>query len=459
MATGTTNVLNSSIAYSLTIETLEDTSIIITNLKGQIISEGTTQSGRYYVNGLAAGSYIINGFREDGHKINQMVSISEDTSINLYFDYIFGIQRKRAASANDKISSAWTRTDDAKNMVAVSGCYDIPGYSDFDHYYPWKGMAQEKINGNVMVKIPKFYYSRTVKDGIDSIKISMTYHPGFSIHPLFTANGYEAECAYVGAYLTAPGGMSSTASTGLKDEEFSKTEFRTKAKSLGDGWRQFDIYMMSALQMLVLVEYADNNVQKIIGKGNVSNSSGDALSMAASSSKIGYHTEIYQNDGKNSIVYRDITDIWGKLHIWVDGIVWKADRKYYICTNPANYATTSTSNTVTLNYLFPSGFTNIDNRGAPKATIIEVGYDSRYPFLMFPLYVLKGTDAINYGYTDSTGGWDSSNDGTTTIVDPIMFGCYDSGYGAGLFNFSPWMRGTKARWKVGGRLMYIPPKE
>ena len=95
----------------------------------------------------------------------------------------------------------------------------------------------------------------------------------------------------------------------------------------------------------------------------------------------------------------------------------------------------------------------------PKATIVEVGYDPDYPFLMFPLYVKKGIDSLNYGYCDGTGGWNSSNKGTTSIADPIMFGCYGNNYGAGLFCFTAWNRGSKARNSVGGRLMYIPPQK
>ena len=460
MATGTTNVLNTS-TYSLSLEAEKRANITLTKMNGQIISERVIPGdGRgIMIPNLEAGDYIIKG-SSGKYKISKIITITKDTTEKLYFGFIFGIQRQRATSADDQISSAWTRTDDARNMIAVSGCYDIPGYSDFDGYYPWKGMRQERFGSSIMVRIPKFYYKRVVENNIDSIKISMVCHPGFSVHPLFTSNGYEADYAYVGAYLTAPGGTQSSPSNKVLETEYSKTEFRTLARSIGEGWRQFDIYMMSALQMLILVEYADNNVQKIIGRGNVSNTSEDALATANTTTKTAYHTEVYKNDGKNSVIYRDITDVWGKLNIWVDGIVWKNDRKYYICTDPKKYATTSTENTVALSYLFPPGFTDIDNRNnEPRATIIEVGYDPKYPFLMLPLYVKKGTGSINYGYTDGTGGWNSDNEGTTTIVDPQMFGCYANNYGAGLFCFSAWQRGTKARIATGGRLMYIPPKE
>ena len=460
MATGTTNVLNTS-TYSLTLTTEKRANIILTKINGQIITERVIPgSGKgIMIPNLEAGDYILKG-SSGRYKINKIISITKDTTEMLYFGFIFGIQRQRATSADDQISSAWTRTDDARNMIAVSGCYDIPGYSDFDGYYPWKGMRQERIGNSIMVRIPKFYYKRVVENNIDSIKISMVCHPGFSIHPLFTSNGYEAEYAYVGAYLTGPGGTQSSPSNKILEKEFSKTEFRTLARSIGEGWRQFDIYMMSALQMLILVEYADNNVQKIIGRGNVSNTSEDALIMAATTTKTAYHTEVYQNDGKNSVVYRDITDLWGKLNIWVDGVTWTEGRKYYIYPNPENYATASTQDAVALSYLFPTGFADIDNMNTPpKATIVEVGYDPDYPFLMFPLYVKKGIDSLNYGYCDGTGGWNTSNKGTTSIADPIMFGCYGNNYGAGLFCFTAWNRGSKARTATGGRLMYIPPQK
>ena len=91
MATGTTNVLNTS-TYSLTLTTEKRANIILTKINGQIITERVIPgSGRgIIISNLEAGDYILKG-SSGRYKINKIISITKNTTEMLYFGFIFGI--------------------------------------------------------------------------------------------------------------------------------------------------------------------------------------------------------------------------------------------------------------------------------------------------------------------------------------------------------------------------------
>ena len=55
-------------------------------------------------------------------------------------------------------------------------------------------------DGQVMVEIPKFYYSYSYVGTTHSWKISSHKLPGFVLHPLFMSDNTELSVAYVGAF-------------------------------------------------------------------------------------------------------------------------------------------------------------------------------------------------------------------------------------------------------------------
>ena len=59
-------------------------------------------------------------------------------------------------------SPSMTRTDDSKSFTSpVIGKGATKGSSPFDNCYPWSKITTETIRGNVLVKIPKFWYKWT----------------------------------------------------------------------------------------------------------------------------------------------------------------------------------------------------------------------------------------------------------------------------------------------------------
>lgn len=116
-----------------------------------------------------------------------------------------------------------------------------------------------------MVKIPKFYFQRYREGNIEHIRIVNKATNGFTLHPAFNHGGVEKDYLYVGAYKTTSGNKSISGVRPLVEQ--TRATMCSNAKAKGTGWGIIDIAALSAIQMLILVEFANNNVQSAIGRG------------------------------------------------------------------------------------------------------------------------------------------------------------------------------------------------
>ena len=177
--------------------------------------------------------------------------------------------------------SAGQRLGDAAGMrfnYTVGGNWVGAYENDFDKAYPWcemklccvstnpsgrqtvilegeEGFTTDGSAGNVMVRIPKFYSKRTVKNGQEEIWISGTRYEGYEVDPVFLKDGRELDYVYVGAYLGAEedGRIVSRSGTyPTVNLTYGKT--LQMAKSNGAGYGEINYLMYSALQRLFLVE-------------------------------------------------------------------------------------------------------------------------------------------------------------------------------------------------------------
>ncbi len=188
--------------------------------------------------------------------------------------------------------------------------------------------------------------------------------------------------------------------------------FRTYARNLGEGFGIMD-YHYFLIQLLYLVEYADYDSQKILGKGNISNSSTVA---SGGCDDLGMKSGSITNDSKHSMIYRGIEDIYGNISQFVDGINIK-DRHAYICTNQSEYV----SNKFDECYK-PLSYIN----GSSSGYISKLGYDSDNPLFAFPIEA-KGGNSIyipDYYYQDT---------GSTVARVGCHFKGGDCGNNAGLW--------------------------
>lgn len=252
-----------------------------------------------YANAGANAEYINNSIAEkiEKHiKINVVVDNASNVTITLDSNEIYvtekqlqdaitearefvgknyGIRRKIV----DNVVSKWERICDNIGLVANATKNGDDVQNDFDNLYPWSdiitynydttnkkitayigepGFAFDGSNGEVLTRIPEFWYKREVKGDYEYIYIADYNRAGYKHSKEFSVGRY-------GISVDADGVAHSYSGT---IPAYNKTisAFRTLAKAVGDEFCQMDTRYF-ILQLLYLVEYADYNSQSKLGRG------------------------------------------------------------------------------------------------------------------------------------------------------------------------------------------------
>jgi len=230
--------------------------------------------------------------------------------------------------------------------------------TDSDKKITGESISLDGTNGQVMVKIAKFYYyfHYDAADSIFTWKISQDSITGFVAHPAFFKDSVWVNYRYIGAYEASmydnsAVGMCDSALIPLNianiandtlcsiasgDSIYAKTneqraEYRAMAANRGSGWRLMTYYDQSMIQLLYLVEYANFNSQAEIGNGRTALS---GLSWVANSyiGKCGmsdgdgnFTGNVSPGDSATSYMsYRGIENLYGNVWKMLDGIAWDA---------------------------------------------------------------------------------------------------------------------------------------
>ena len=290
----------------------------------------------------------------------------------------------------------WNQSADSYVRSTTIGTYTQP---DFDNIFPWSHIRRCTLwdngtvnyyldatnsslkatgglsdltgaDGQVMVQIPKFYYNHDLVGSEHDWEISRFNITGFTIHNAFLKNGVEVDYRYIGAYEGSMWDATTSAmvpSANIIDnmyasgdklcsvsEDYPKTnelrsEYRTMAAERGTGWRQQDFDLISAVQLLYLVEYADFDSQSTIGYGRTQLSGG----IWTAGSYIGQTGKSNTDgDGTNSVAgntndaymtYRGIENFYGNVWNWVDGININNNIPY-VTNNDSDWVDDTTTN-------------------------------------------------------------------------------------------------------------------
>lgn len=200
---------------------------------------------------------------------------TEITNIEEVENYIYyGVRRK----VEQNSSSAWERIGRGIGKVANATKDGTEVTNDFDSIYPWSDIITcnldpstneinafiddptftfDGTNGEVMTRIPEFYWKHYVQDGYEYILISRYNLADFT----------RSEEFFIGRYDSSYDGTKLHSVTGVVPEVMrSITSFRAASKAVGENWCQLD-YHYFLIQMLYLVEYADYNSQSKLGSG------------------------------------------------------------------------------------------------------------------------------------------------------------------------------------------------
>ena len=182
--------------------------------------------------------------------------------------------------------------------------------NDFDRAYPWSemklcnvygnnedgaiviyegqpGYSDDGSGGNVMVEIPRFYVKRIQTDDTEQIWISGTEHEGYVLDPVFTDNGEEKDCVYIGAYPGVVEDEVLLSRSGVYPSvNMTYDGMRTMARNNGGGFRALGYNMYSAIQKLFLVETGCM----------------DSTSLMAGEQDLYYYSQIKDYNNKNTAI-------------------------------------------------------------------------------------------------------------------------------------------------------------
>ena len=341
---------------------------------------------------------------------------------------ILGIKRSTTAT-----SPAWERTDEAVGKTVSASIGSTAGHSDFDSVYPYSQITRETIGSDVLVKIPKFYYRRYQEDGYEYIKIADVAGSGFVLHPAFDRADGERDYFYVGAYKTSSNNNSvSNASPQISQ---TRATMRTNAKAKGSNWGLIDIAALNAIQMLIMIEFATNDVQTAIGAGYTNASA--ALITGSCDAVPNLTGRPSGTSNVVDVVWRGIEGFWGNIWEWVDGLNFN-NGIYYVCTNPSNYADDTATNYEALNYTGSTSWSS--------SYISQIGMDNSKAWAMMPS-AASGSSSTYY----CDGVWSSTNWRVFKHG-----GKWTNGPLAGLFASAVANASSYANTNTGSRLLYLP---
>lgn len=388
-------------------------------------------TGTVIFRGLETGVWTI-AITNGTATATKEVEIKADYQAEIAFVKIYGISRDITAA-----SPSWARTDDAVGKTATATVGTMAGTSDFDSCYPWSGIVRETLStGDVMVKIPKFWYRRYRSENVEYIKIADKPTSGFALHPAFNHSGVATDYIYVGAYKTVSGNKSVSGATPLVNK--TRPSMRSGAKAKGTGWGIIDIAALSAIQMLFLVEFANNNVQSVIGRGycdghNASCKTGTCDNVS------GLTGRPAGTDGNVDVVWHGIEGLWGNVWEWVDGVNQNNGIRY-VCNDPSKYADNTATNYTALSF---KGATNWSS-----VYITQEGLDTDgNPHVMLPSAANGGSETTYF----CDGCW--STTGWTVLMNS---GLWLDGSKCGLFTTDLHLDSSDSSSHIGSRLLYIP---
>lgn len=348
--------------------TVDSGSTVTATLGSTVLTKTSTGTAVFTIG--KAGTWTIKATKGDqiAEGTVSITASGQSKSLTLSYANVFGVcwDTSNSSTALTRLTPSTdpyglvTRsvTTEPKPAVGTGS-----GSSPFDSYAPWSGMKEcnlnsagvvtawkgdsgfSRSNNFTMVFIPEFYVAAK-RNGTkqyfyvsDKPKTGMTKHPGSG--------------KYVGRY-TVPGSKAGVMPT----VNISRATARSNAKKSGDKWHLYDFATYCAIIFLYVVEFADWDCQKKIGKGSV-----DVTSSPFANGVTDVMT--YHTGAKNKVSsldsvgvqYRWIENLWGNVRQWVDGFNANGTTAYY-CTDPSKYADDTATGYTNIGTLPSDGYIN-----------------------------------------------------------------------------------------------------
>ncbi len=419
--------------FTATIHVSIDSGSTVTCTKGsKTQSKTASATGTVDFTVTESGTYTITATKS-GETAEDTATITADgqtVNVKLAYRHIYGVVWDGTST------TVWSRTDEAASFVnptpyrAGATSYGSP----FDNLYPWSGMVRvTDAAAGELVAIPKFWYKWTKSGNSLKLQIADKETNGFHVSPAHADRGDgkgERDIVYIGRYHCNTNNYKSQ--SGVKPKaNITRSTARTSIHNLGSNIWQSDIQMRMTIWMLYLVEFADWNSQKTIGKGCGNNSATENMGYTDS---MPYHTgtTLASRDSYGlGTQYRYIEGPWDNVYDWGDGC--------YYNSNGLNIINT------------PSSFS--DNSGGTAVGVPSSGWPSA-----FTVATVAGLEWVIYPTASGGSETTYSADGWYfNASDPcLFFGGNYSQYGShGLF-YVYYYSASNSNANIGCRLQKLP---
>lgn len=288
---------------------------------------------------------------------------------------VFGICRIKTGGG----SGLWFHTDGDGNPINLT-----PEY--FNRHPIYAGIKRVLVDGQIMNEVPAFWVKHIIQDsgplqGCPITIISPTEIEGFHIYPAFMNNGVQLSKYLLGCYKASMDGTTKLASVGGVYPAVSKTfaTFKTLCENRNvDGVTGFmleDIYQVDAIRLLMLAEFANPNMQNVLGMGHVNGSSAVPV-----------------DSSYNHTPWRNFHGLYGNVWEYVDGARADANKKLEIFNidGSRNYVSTNIA-------LLPYG------SGDPLWWIVEMHDTVDTNFNLKDVFIAKTVSTVeaNGTYSDA----------------------------------------------------------
>ena len=345
--------------FTATIHVSIDSGSTVTCTKGSKTQRKTASAtGTVDFTVTESGTYNITATK-NGETAEDTATITADgqtVNVKLAYRHVYGVVWDGTST------TVWSRTDEAASFVnptpyrAGATNYGSP----FDNLYPWSGMVRvtDAVAGE-LVAIPKFWYKWTKSGNSLKLQIADKETDGFHVSPAHADRGDgkgERDIVYIGRYHCNTNNYKSQ--SGVKPKaNITRSTARTSIHNLGSNIWQSDIQMRMTIWMLYLVEFADWNSQKTIGKGCGNNSATENMGYTDS---MPYHTgtTLASRDSYGlGTQYRYIEGPWDNVFDWGDGCYYNSNGLNIINT-PSSFSDNSGGTAVGVpSSGWPSAFT------------------------------------------------------------------------------------------------------
>lgn len=316
-------------------------------------------------------------------------------------------------------AGTWQRVDE--NFAAITTTA-----ATFNNHPTYAGVVAQTIDGQAMMKVPKYFLKTgTVPSGTYAGKrywmVSDQPVSGFTAHPAFMNAGVEIAQYWVGKYQGTTDGTklgSAAGLTPLVSIDFPTVQTRATNRNTGGvtGFGLWNIYQLSAIQTLALIEMGGSDSQTLIGLGNVSGSAALAVDNATTA----------------QASWRGIVGLWGNVWQMVDGLQTNASSQYSIWDKNGNKTYQTTTKTAPAN-------------GYP----ITMATDTGANYDLGTIFAASTTDAAVGNGTHADYFWKAAS------CVAYHGGSWGHGANAGLFFLAVYYAASTSDPSVGGRLAKV----